>query len=394
MSIANASHSSLVNAPGLLDPVAPPSRSAWRALLGACAKTISMANPLALLDPELGRLDQQMAQAIRYQDTERFDSLLTETIDLRVALQKPFEFGSQSFESLTAAVETGGIYYLKALLRAGADPDAMARNHFQLQYTSRSESLAQRAVRSGQLPALALLIEAGADVNYREYFSGITAVGLAASLGDREACRLLIDAKAVVNTLDDRGRSPLQLALPYLASEETFDGTPKSHERLERLRERSLIAHDLLNAGATAADPISSTPKFEAPLPPLASALRLQDQALAAKIIKAGAPTDWLFSGPDAKTRDPAAYRWLQKADEHLPTRQAIVTAKHFVEALNWKERHRQPQASPPAESAELGSPAISPPELDQTRSILASRRAAKALREAPAGHPPPAGPQ
>jgi ankyrin repeat protein len=69
-----------------------------------------------------------------------------------------------------------------------------------------------QAAASLDLRYLKLILEHGADVNSRNHSPGVTPLHLAASIGDREKCALLIKYRADVNIPSDRGATPLMFA--------------------------------------------------------------------------------------------------------------------------------------------------------------------------------------
>ena len=73
------------------------------------------------------------------------------------------------------------------------------------------DSALMRAVRSGKIESVRMLIEKHADVNSINK-QGYTPLQLAALSGTPEKAKLLIEAKADLNTKDATGRTALDLA--------------------------------------------------------------------------------------------------------------------------------------------------------------------------------------
>ncbi|XP_041990907.1 signal recognition particle 43 kDa protein, chloroplastic-like [Salvia splendens] len=70
----------------------------------------------------------------------------------------------------------------------------------------------------GSEACVRLLAEAGADVDYRDVSGGLTALHMAAGYVKPGVAKLLVECGADVEVVDDRGRTPLQLAREILKS--------------------------------------------------------------------------------------------------------------------------------------------------------------------------------
>lgn len=90
---------------------------------------------------------------------------------------------------------------VRILLEAGADPSIQ---------TETGETILQRAIPHTKV--VQLLLDAGVDVNVREFHNGLNAILTAAFLGADDCIRLLQRAGADVFAVDHHGRSGLHLA--------------------------------------------------------------------------------------------------------------------------------------------------------------------------------------
>ena len=94
---------------------------------------------------------------------------------------------------------------LRALLDAGADPTHAEGGWPPLVFQSRGD-------RGGNVQRVRALLDAGADVNVRNY-KGQTALHCAAKAGFDQIVALLLDRGAEVNAKDDKGATPLATTL-------------------------------------------------------------------------------------------------------------------------------------------------------------------------------------
>ncbi len=95
----------------------------------------------------------------------------------------------------------------RQLLRAGADPAAIARNKMQVQPLHSAAAARQRAIAE-------MLLQAGAPVNAKQQ-GGWTALHAAAQHADRETMELLLDYEADPAVRNDEGKTPLDLAAQH-----------------------------------------------------------------------------------------------------------------------------------------------------------------------------------
>jgi receptor-interacting serine/threonine-protein kinase 4 len=92
---------------------------------------------------------------------------------------------------------------VRILLEAGADPSIQ---------TETGETILEQAVKGSHTKVAQLLLDAGVDVNVREFRNGINAVLAAASRGADDCIRLLQRAGADVFAVDHHGRNGLHFA--------------------------------------------------------------------------------------------------------------------------------------------------------------------------------------
>ncbi len=95
----------------------------------------------------------------------------------------------------------------RQLLRAGADPAAVARNSMKVQPLHSAAAARQRGIAE-------VLLNAGAPVNARQQ-GGWTALHAAAQHGDMETAELLLEYGANPALPNDEGKTPLDLAGPH-----------------------------------------------------------------------------------------------------------------------------------------------------------------------------------
>ncbi|KAF7180229.1 hypothetical protein CNMCM7691_009396 [Aspergillus felis] len=92
---------------------------------------------------------------------------------------------------------------VRILLEAGADPSIQ---------TETGETILQRAIKGSHTKVVRLLLDAGVDVNVRDFRYGVNAILTAASWGADDCIRLLQRAGADVFAVDHRGCNGLHLA--------------------------------------------------------------------------------------------------------------------------------------------------------------------------------------
>ena len=117
---------------------------------------------------------------------------------------------------LFIAVTAGDVEMVKMLLERGANPNSVEqdnrRNRLALaKHAMGKNSVLIAAVQKGYLDVARLLVEAGADVDYRG-FMGKTAVYVAVENGRRTQLQYLLDQKVDVNITSLAGISPLMEA--------------------------------------------------------------------------------------------------------------------------------------------------------------------------------------
>jgi hypothetical protein len=113
--------------------------------------------------------------------------------------------GGDGFTPLHLAAFFGGAEAVRALLAAGADPDADADNTFGVRPI-------HSAAAAGARESVQALLEAGADPNLRQRDGGYTPLHSAAHNGDAELVRLLLAHGADPALTDDDGRDARALA--------------------------------------------------------------------------------------------------------------------------------------------------------------------------------------
>jgi receptor-interacting serine/threonine-protein kinase 4 len=92
---------------------------------------------------------------------------------------------------------------VRILLEAGADPSIQ---------TETGETILQRAIERSHTKVVQLLLDAGVDVNVREFHNGINAILTAASRGADDCIPLLQRAGADIFSVDHHGRNGLHFA--------------------------------------------------------------------------------------------------------------------------------------------------------------------------------------
>ena len=129
---------------------------------------------------------------------ERVNSLLAEDSSRARA------FSADGFTPLHYAAFFGQPQVAEALLAAGADPNAQARNPMLVRPLHSAAAVGQREV-------VALLLHHGADPNTRQQ-GGWTPLQEAAHLGDAEMARVLLEYGADRTTGNDEGKNALEVA--------------------------------------------------------------------------------------------------------------------------------------------------------------------------------------
>lgn len=113
-------------------------------------------------------------------------------------------FSADGFTPLHYAAFFSHVEVAAALLAAGVDPNAQARNPMRVRPLHSAAAVGQRAV-------VELLLQHGADPNTRQE-GGWTPLAEAAHLGDAEMARALLNHGADRTATNDAGKTPLEVA--------------------------------------------------------------------------------------------------------------------------------------------------------------------------------------
>jgi ankyrin repeat protein len=112
--------------------------------------------------------------------------------------------GGDGFTPLHLAAFFGGAAAVRAILAAGADPDADADNPFKVRPL-------HSACATGDRDSARALLEAGADPNLAQQ-GGVTPLHSAAHLDDAELTALLLEHGADPRATEDTGKTPYDMA--------------------------------------------------------------------------------------------------------------------------------------------------------------------------------------
>lgn len=138
-----------------------------------------------------------LLNAIIRNEEDKVDAILAEWTDIDI------ETCSKSLHAAVSVDASPKI--IEALLKRGGDPDYEDKTGWSL--------LILNAVSSSRsLDAAKLLLAYGANVNHQDAYQR-TALRFAASDGNDEKVRFLLDSKADPNIVDDNGESPLTVAV-------------------------------------------------------------------------------------------------------------------------------------------------------------------------------------
>ena len=122
----------------------------------------------------------------------------------------PNVFSADGFTLLHFAAMGGHVEAVRALLDAGADPNAMSRHRFVKVRPLHTATALD--ISTGNPDVVRVLLERGADVNGRSAEGGFTPLHNAAGSGAGELVRILIEHGADPNAKTDDGRTPRDLA--------------------------------------------------------------------------------------------------------------------------------------------------------------------------------------
>jgi ankyrin repeat protein len=145
-----------------------------------------------------GRDDLDVFEAAATGRTARARELVAKEPALANALSP------DGFPALGLAAFFGHADAAGALLDAGADPNAAARNAMHV-------APIHAAAAAGRADIARMLLERGADANARQE-GGFTALHEAANAGNLELARVLVEHGAAVDAAADDGRTPLAFA--------------------------------------------------------------------------------------------------------------------------------------------------------------------------------------
>lgn len=379
-------------------PPAPPTRSAWQALVGASAKTLARAKSAAMLPgqpvlrPE--RWDHDMALAILHHDTAAFDAILP------LASEYAFSFDRMEAPlALSAAFgDDSKLYYFQRLLNWRANPDAMPPDDGSGPYAETSAvsapSLLHRAAAENRPRELQALIDHGAELNLQNA-KGHTALMIAARSGSLACAQALIDAGADLDARDRDTLCALDHATPIDPRHDPIHlkrPDPAEMERyIQPMIERAPIAMALLKAGASAnvasTRPVGSWPPARW-LSPAAAALRMQNLELFDAMLANGADASWLNRALPAafnpyETQTP---EFFVKRSEEIPEfRHIIEQARLLLSQRSLTRAAAESRPQHPAAPELAPTAAASPPEPSRSpRAILAARRARQAAAHDP----------
>lgn len=394
-------------------PPPPPPRSAWRALVGSSALALRAAaiaatpGPNLILPPEPGvnelacSFDSSLAAALAHNDARAFEFILAKALAERDNPSRPLSLP----HALRAAVEPGLGYYLRRLLEAGANPNEILAPKKPSNELPRSHPLLNLAASQDASEAIETLVAAGANPAAIDAF-GQTALIVAARLCKPRAALALIRSGCPVGAVDTFNEDALGASLRYFPSDDplcphaSLSSKLKVKPMLERLERGALIALALLTAGAPPRPDRPASSIVNYPLPPLAAAIRIQNAPLIDALIQAGADARWLLPAEE-QARCPGDFggashiggamaHWVvaMRKDPGLADMVDIaqrVARSHYAFLRMTPAASLGPSAasSAPApeslttDSPEPPEPPISPPP----RPILASQRAANALR-------------
>ena len=122
----------------------------------------------------------------------------------------PNVYSADGFTPLHFAAMGGHVDAARALLEAGADPNAMSRHRFVKVRPLHTATALD--ISSGDPEIVRVLLEHGADVNGRSDEGGFTPLHNASGSGAAELVRILLEHGADPNATTDDGRTSADLA--------------------------------------------------------------------------------------------------------------------------------------------------------------------------------------
>ena len=156
---------------------------------------------VALLRSRAGELD--VFEAAMLGDLPRLRRLLADDATLAKA------FSGDGFTALHLATFFAQPQSAEELVRAGADPNAMATNPMKV-------AVINSAAASGRADLVKMVLRAGADPNARQLM-GYTALHAAAAHDNVEMAQALLDAGADPTLKNDDGQTPADKAGPAVS---------------------------------------------------------------------------------------------------------------------------------------------------------------------------------
>jgi len=172
-------------------------------------------------------------------------------------------WGSAEDTELIEAATNGEAEKVQALLKAGADPNAIDGYYI---------SALMRAAGEGHTGAVKALLDGGANVNMTSLWLGQTALMAAADGGHAEVVKTLLLAGADVNATAEDGRTALMFA--------KSKGHTSVVELLKKASAEAVAGHDELNGGIEA----FRNGEFELAVPLLRHAKELDPERLDVRI--------------------------------------------------------------------------------------------------------------
>lgn len=377
---------------------APPPRSAWQAMVGACAKTLSRAKPSnASLSP-IERLDLDLARCVRHHDSAEFHRLLVDGMS-HLPTPRPDGLFLELPKALAAAfdlLKRPSLDYARALLSAGANPNAKlpSRAAIPLPSAPEGERALHLAASAGREDAIELLLRAGADINAIDAYRR-TPLFIAAGLPSSACLRALLAAKPRLEAQSESGATALNASLRLFpvddpAFRSNFFTPADSQAFLAPLQQKAANAPLLLEAGANPnggrhlGGPM---PGQLPPVAPLTAAIRLRDELLAKRLVELGADASVLE--PIDHDKPGFDQHYLSVVAQRLPEiRLALDSVRQYARALAQDKADRAQRA---AAEAAAQTPAAPPEPLPPAPAEPLARKILSRRDTAPAGATPPA---